>query len=67
MAQPISDVNTQLAFSVYEGKGVFALLLGSGLSRAAGIPTGWEITLSCRRVYAKEVLPAAPAVISWRR
>jgi hypothetical protein len=49
MAQPISDVNTQLAFSMYEGKGVFALLLGSGLSRAAGIPTGWEITLDLIR------------------
>lgn len=25
--------------------GVFALLLGSGVSREAGIPTGWEVTL----------------------
>src|SRR5581483_9913647 len=49
MTLPISDVDTQLAFSVYEGKGVFALLLGSGLSRAAGIPTGWEITLDLIR------------------
>jgi hypothetical protein len=39
------DPLTQLAFSVYENKGVFAVLLGSGLSRAAEIPTGWEITL----------------------
>lgn len=35
---------TQLAFSVHENRGVFALILGSGLSRAAEIPTGWEIT-----------------------
>lgn len=41
----LKDDVTQLAFSVYESKGVFALLLGSGLSRAAEIPTGWEITL----------------------
>jgi FMN phosphatase YigB (HAD superfamily) len=34
-----------LAFSVHSGPGVYALLLGSGLSRAAGIPTGWEVTL----------------------
>ncbi|EIE52739.1 hypothetical protein C357_02169, partial [Citreicella sp. 357] len=30
-------------------RGVFALLLGSGLSRAAEIPTGWEITLDLVR------------------
>ncbi|MDF1586737.1 SIR2 family protein [Marinimicrococcus flavescens] len=39
------DPLTQVSFSVYENKGVFAVLLGSGLSRAAEIPTGWEITL----------------------
>jgi len=44
-----SDPLTQLAFSLYESKGVFALLLGSGLSRAAEIPTGWEITLDLIR------------------
>lgn len=38
------DPATQMAFAVHENKGVFALLLGSGLSRAAEIPTGWEIT-----------------------
>jgi hypothetical protein len=43
------DPLTQLAFSVYESKGVFAVLLGSGLSRAAEIPTGWEITLDLIR------------------
>ncbi|MCF5031547.1 SIR2 family protein [Pseudomonas syringae] len=40
-----NDPTTQLAFSVYENRGVYALLLGSGVSRAAGIPTGWEITM----------------------
>jgi hypothetical protein len=44
-----NDPLTQLAFSVYENKGVFAVLLGSGLSRAAEIPTGWEITLDLIR------------------
>jgi hypothetical protein len=43
------DPLTQLAFSMFENKGVFALLLGSGLSRAAEIPTGWEITLDLVR------------------
>lgn len=44
-----SDPLTQISFSIYENKGVFALLLGSGLSRAADIPTGWEITLDLVR------------------
>ncbi len=43
------DSLTALAFSLYENKGVYALLLGSGVSRAAQIPTGWEITLDLVR------------------
>jgi hypothetical protein len=43
---------TSLGFSVYSGKGVYALLLGSGLSRAAQIPTGWEVTLELIRQIA---------------
>ena len=49
MTTLISDVLTQLAFALFENKGVFAVLLGSGLSRAAEIPTGWEITLDLIR------------------
>lgn len=44
-----NDRLTQLAFSIYENKGVFAVLIGSGVSRAAEIPTGWEITLDLVR------------------
>lgn len=36
------DPTTQIAFSMFENKGVYAVLLGSGVSRSAGIPTGWE-------------------------
>lgn len=44
-----------LAFSVYENPGVYCVLLGSGGSRAAEIPTGWEVTLDLvRRVAALE-------------
>ena len=32
-----------LAVSVHSNPGVYALLLGSGVSRASGVPTGWEI------------------------
>ena len=49
------DPNTRLAFSVVENPGVYPLLLGSGMSRAAEIPTGWDITLDLvRRVAAAE-------------
>ena len=49
------DPLTQLAFSMYENKGVYTLLVGSGLSRAADIPTGWEITVDLvRRVAAAQ-------------
>lgn len=34
-----------LALSLHHAPGTQALLVGSGLSRAANIPTGWEITL----------------------
>jgi SIR2-like domain len=68
MAQPISDVNTQLAFSIYEGKGVFAVLLGSGVSRAAGIPTGWEITLDLiRRVGLAQNVEEQSNWVEWYR
>src|SRR3982751_129681 len=40
------DSLLSLAFSMHSSKGVFALLLGSGVSRAAGIPTGWEVVLT---------------------
>lgn len=38
-----------LAFSIQANPGVYAVLLGSGVSRAAKIPTGWEITLDLIR------------------
>jgi len=37
------DPIISLAFSLHSTKGVYALLIGSGISRAAGIPTGREI------------------------
>jgi hypothetical protein len=62
----IGDPLTQVAFSVYEGKGVFALLLGSGLSRAAEIPTGWEITLDLiRRVAIAQGVEEQPDWAAW--
>lgn len=49
MIDPIDS----LAFSMQANPGVYALLIGSGVSRAAEIPTGWEITLDLIRKLAK--------------
>ena len=63
-----NDSVTQLAFSVYENKGVFAVLLGSGLSRSAEIPTGWEITLDLvRRVATAQGVPEQSDWAKWYR
>lgn len=39
------DPIIKLALSIHSNPGIYALLLGSGLSRSAGIPTGWDIVL----------------------
>ena len=41
-----------LAFSIQANSGVYAVLVGSGISRAAQIPTGWEMTLDLVRKLA---------------
>lgn len=38
---------------MHANKGVYALLLGSGISRSAGIPTGWEVTLDLIKKLAR--------------
>lgn len=37
------------AWSIQSAPGVYALLLGSGVSRSAGIPTGWDVVLDLVR------------------
>lgn len=46
------DPILSLAFSIHSNRGVYALLLGSGVSRSAGFPTGWEIVLDLARKIA---------------
>ena len=41
-----------LAFSIQANPGVYAVLVGSGVSRTAKIPTGWEIILDLIRKLA---------------
>lgn len=57
-----------LAFSVQANPGVFAVLLGSGVSRSARIPTGWEITLDLVRKLASVAGEACePDPAAWYR
>lgn len=60
------DPFIQLAFNIHSNPGVFALLLGSGVSRSSGIPTGWEVVLDLiRRVAALEGEECDPNPESW--
>jgi hypothetical protein len=47
------DPVLRLALAIESGKGVYALLLGSGVSRASAIPTGWEVVLDLIRKLAR--------------
>ena len=68
MPSQSDDELTRIAFSLYENRGVYALLVGSGLSRAAQVPTGWEITLDLiRRVALVQGEPAQTDWASWYR
>jgi hypothetical protein len=46
------DPILSLAISVHSNRGVYALLLGSGVSRSALIPTGWDVVLDLIRKLA---------------
>ena len=62
------DPVDSLAFSIQANPGVYALLLGSGVSRAAQIPTGWEITLDLlRKLAAASGESAEPDPEEWYR
>ena len=64
MIDPIDS----LAFSIQANPGVYALLLGSGVSRAAQVPTGWEITLDLiRKLAAASGESAEPDPELWYR
>lgn len=57
-----------LAFSMQANPGTYALLLGSGVSRAAGILTGWEITLDLvRKLAALKCVAPDTDPASWFR
>lgn len=43
------EATTQVALAVHHAPGIYAVLVGSGVSRGAGVPTGWEVTLDLVR------------------
>lgn len=60
------DPRTILAMSLSAHKGVYALLLGSGISRSAGIPTGWEVVQDLiRRIALLKGLDPEPDPAAW--
>lgn len=64
----MDNLTTSISFSIYSNKGIYSLLLGSGISKSAGIPTGWDILLDLIRRLAKikkEVIKTDPE--SWYR
>ena len=62
------DPMVSLAFAVYSNKGTYALLLGSGISRASGIPTGWEVVIDLiRKVARLEGADCEPDPAAWFR
>ena len=62
------DPTHSLAFSIQAKPGVYAVLIGSGVSRSAGIPTGWEVTLDLIRKLARlDGEEADPDAEAWYR
>lgn len=46
------EPDLRLALALHNSPGVYALLLGSGMSSAAGIPTGWQVAMDLIRKIA---------------
>lgn len=60
------DPLVSLAFAMHTNRGAYAVLVGSGVSRAAGIPTGWEVVLDLiRKVAAAQGQDCAPSPEAW--
>ena len=65
MVTPVSP-ELSLALGIASSPGVYALLLGSGVSRSAGIPTGWEVELDLvRKIAAAEGVDPEPDPAGW--
>ena len=57
-----------LASSVHAGPGTFALLLGSGISVSAGVPSGWGVMIELiRRLAVLHNQDAGDDPVAWYR
>lgn len=62
------DPATSLAVSMHATKGAYALLLGSGVSGAARVPTGWAVVVDLiRRIARLEGAVCEPDPAQWYR
>lgn len=60
------DPIVALASSLHASPGAYAVLLGSGISQGAGVPTGWEIALDLvRRLATIEGEPPPDDPVAW--
>ena len=73
-AEPVSSATNvidplhSLAFLVHSNPGVYTVLIGSGISKAAGTPTGWDVTLDLvRKLAAVRNETPDPDPASWFR
>ena len=63
-----SSPAVSLASSVHAGPGTYALLVGSGVSRDARVPTGWDVTLDLiRRLAAALRQDPGEDLLGWYR
>jgi len=68
MAKALLDPVVGLSLSLQANRGIYALLLGSGVSRTARIPTGWEVTLDLiRKLATAQGKDCANDPASWYR
>lgn len=55
----------QLGLSMYRQRGIYAVLIGSGVSRTARVPTGWEITLDLARRLKGDLTGSEDELAAW--
>jgi len=68
MNTPLIDPITSLAYAIEAGPGVYALLLGSGISSAAEVPTGWQVVQDLvRKLAAAQGVEPGPDEVTWYR
>lgn len=62
------EATTEVALALHHAPGVYAVLLGSGVSRGAGVPTCWEVTLELiRRLAVADEGEAPESPEEWYR